>query len=70
MKKLYLQRAIYDDLLNWKKKDSGNVLEINGARQVARPISWINLPKKIIKRIFISIWFSFQGNNLLRAWIA
>lgn len=31
-----LKRDIYDDLLQWKKKNSGKVLEMNGARQVGK----------------------------------
>lgn len=30
---MYLPRAIYQDLMKWKKSDSGKVLEVNGARQ-------------------------------------
>lgn len=31
-----LKRDIYKELLNWKKKDSGHVLELRGARQVGK----------------------------------
>ena len=31
-----LKRDIYENLLQWKKRDSGKVLEINGARQVGK----------------------------------
>ena len=31
-----LRRNIYDKLIEWKKEDSGQVLEVKGARQVGK----------------------------------
>ena len=31
-----LKRDIYKNLLSWKEKNSGKVLEVNGARQVGK----------------------------------
>lgn len=36
MKRLDLQRTIYQELLDWKEEASGKVLEVNGARQVGK----------------------------------
>ena len=50
-----LKRDIYEELLQWKKNNSGLVLEVEGARQLERPISWISLPESSMSNIFISI---------------
>lgn len=41
-----LKRNIYTKLLEWKKQDTGNVLEVKGARQVGKTY----ILKKVWKR--------------------
>ena len=56
-----LKRDIYEELLQWKRRNSGLVLELEGARQVGKTvfniklIFWINLQESSISSIFILI---------------
>lgn len=51
-----LQRDIYKDLLNWKKRDSGKVLELKGARQTGKTFILNKFAKENYKKnIYINL---------------
>ena len=51
---LELKRDIYEKLIEWKKQDSGKVLELNGARQVGKTFILDKFARENYKRYFYS----------------
>ena len=47
-----LKRDIYQDLLKWKEKDSGRVLELEGARQVGKTYILNKFASENYKHVF------------------
>ena len=60
---LELKRDIYEKLIEWKKADSGNVLELNGARQVGKTFILDKFARENYKKYFY-ILSNFKVKNL------
>lgn len=60
-----LKRDIYDELLDWKKKNTGKVLELEGARQVGK--TWIlqKFSKEYKHSVYINM-LAFSGEQFLK----
>lgn len=60
-----LKRDIYKDLLSWKRKNSGKVLEISGARQVGKTYILTKFAEENYKRFFYINMLQISGQEFL-----
>lgn len=63
--KMELKREIYDRLLQWKKEDSGKVLEINGARQVGKTYILTKFSKENYKNFLYINMMQTSGQEFI-----
>ena len=63
---MYLKRDIYEDLLLWKKKDSGRVLELEGARQVGKTYILDKFAKENYKKYIYINMLQTSGEEYLK----
>lgn len=62
----YLKRDIYQDLLNWKKVDTGKVLQLSGARQVGKTYILTKFAKENYKKVFYINLMQSEGEAFIR----
>ena len=60
-----LKRDIYQKLINWKKNDSGKVLELEGARQTGKTFILDKFAKENYKRYFYINMMQTSGREYL-----
>lgn len=60
-----LKRNIYTKLLEWKKQDTGNVLEVKGARQVGKTYILKKFGKENFSRMIYINMAEDSGKDLL-----
>lgn len=61
-----LKRDIYSQLLKWKEKDTGRVLELQGARQVGKTYIFKKFAKENFSHTIYINMAEFSGENFLR----
>ena len=61
-----LKRNIYTKLLEWKKQDTGNVLEVKGARQVGKTFILKKFGKENFSRMIYINMAENTGKDLLK----
>ena len=62
---LELKRDIYEKLIEWKKQDSGKVLELNGARQVGKTFILDKFARENYKRYFYINMMQTSGKEFV-----
>lgn len=67
---LELKRDIYEKLIEWKKQDSGKVLELNGARQVGKTFILDKFARENYKRYFYINMMQTSGKEFLECYHA
>lgn len=61
-----LKRNIYTKLLEWKKQDTGNVLELKGARQVGKTYILKKFGRENFKRMIYISMAEDSGKDFLK----
>ena len=67
---LELKRDIYEKLIEWKKADSGNVLELNGARQVGKTFILDKFARENYKKYFYINMMQTSGKEFIECYHA
>ncbi len=67
---LELKRDIYEKLIEWKKQDSGKVLELNGARQVGKTFILDKFARENYKRYFYINMMQTSGKEFVECYYA
>lgn len=67
---LELKRDIYDRLIEWKKEDTGKVLELNGARQVGKTFILNKFARENYKRYFYINMMQTSGREFVECYHA
>lgn len=67
---LELKRDIYEKLIEWKKQDSGKVLELNGARQVGKTFILDKFARENYKRYFYINMIQTSGKEFVECYHA
>ena len=67
---LELKRDIYEELIEWKKQDSGKVLELNGARQVGKTFILDKFARENYKRYFYINMIQTSGKEFIECYHA
>ncbi len=67
---LEIKRDIYEKLIEWKKEDSGKVLELNGARQVGKTFILDKFARENYKRYFYINMMQTSGREFVECYHA
>ncbi|WP_461867765.1 ATP-binding protein [Faecalimonas sp.] len=65
---LELKRDIYEKLIEWKKEDTGKVLELNGARQVGKTFILDKFARENYKKYFYINMVETSGKEFLECY--